>query len=714
MAASMEFGLLGSLVVRCDGALIGVPRGNQRAVLAALLLDAGRVVPVDDLARLLWGQQPPASARVTVQNYVKRLRQALGEGGRDRVRTHPGGYSISVGDAELDVSRFWELADSARVAVKDGSWDEAAERARAALSLWRGEPLTGVQSEALAAREVPRLIELHLQALEAWLDAELHLGCHAQAVPGLQRLVREHPLREHPHALLMLALYRCERQAEALAVYQDARRVLVGELGVEPGAELRELHQRILVADPALAPPGAPPEAPAPEAGPAVPAGLAPLTPRQLPGMAAHFTGRVSELAALDAMLRAAGDEEPGTVVITTICGAAGVGKTALAVRWSHRVADQFPDGQLYVNLRGFDPSGTPAETGEVIRGFLEALGVAAERIPPGLATQAGLYRSLLAGRKLLIVLDNARCEQQVRPLLPAGPGCLVLLTSRSALTGLAAAEGARLLSLRVLDPAEARQMLAARLGCQHAEADPAVAEIARLCAYLPLALSVAAARAAARPGFPLAALATELRAGRSRLDALDSGDPEVSVRGVFSWSQEWLSDPGRRMFRLLGVHPGPDISVAAAASLAGADRAEASRSLAELTRAHLLAEHRPGRYAFHDLLRAYAAEQVTAGGIDGERREAIGRVLDHYRHTANAANRLLQPAGDALATITPPRPGVTPERLAGSAEARAWLHAERRVLLALLALAADDGIDTRGWQLPRCGHRMVLTRAGC
>jgi hypothetical protein len=316
------------------------------------------------------------------------------------------------------------------------------------------------------------------------------------------------------------------------------------------------------------------------------------------------------------------------------------VGKTALAVRWAHRVAGQFPDGQLYVNLRGFDPSGSPVDATEVIRGFLEALGVAPERIPPDLAAQACLYRSLLAGRKLLIVLDNARDEQQVRPLLPADPCCLVVATSRNALTGLAAAEGARLLLVHVLAPAEARQMLIARLGRQRAEADPvAVAEIARLCAYLPLALSVVAARAAARPGLPLAALAAELRADQSRLDALDSGDPTVSVRDVFSWSYQGLSDPARRMFRLLGVHPGPDIS--AAASLAGTNQAETDRSLAELTRAHLLAEHRPGRYTFHDLLRVYAAEQAAATDDGEERRVGDRPVLGHRPHAARAAGEV-------------------------------------------------------------------------
>jgi DNA-binding SARP family transcriptional activator len=610
MTARMEFGLLGSLVVRREGQPIEVAGGKQRTLLAALLLAANRMVPVDDLVGLLWDREPPVSARVTLQNYVKRLRQTLGERGRDRVRTHPGGYSISVGDRELDVARFWKLADSARAAARDGSWDKAERQASAALSLWRGEPLTDVKSEVLAAREIPRLTELRLQALEARLDAELHLGCHAEAVPVLQRLVQEHPMREHPHAMLMLALYRCGRQAEALAVYQAARRILVRELGVEPGVELRQLHRRILVADPALTVFAAARARTVPQN---VPAGRARVVPRQLPGIAAHFTGRVAELAELDRMLKEARDQEPGTVVISAIGGSAGVGKTALAVRWAHRVAGQFPDGQLYVNLRGFDPSGSPAEAAEVILRFLEALGVPAEWIPADLPGQTALYRGLLAGRKLLIVLDNARDEQQVRPLLPADPGCLVLVTSRNTLTGLAAAEGARLLPGHVLPPAIARQMLTACLGRQRAETDPvAIAEIARLCAYLPLALSVAAARAAARPGLPLAAVATELRADRSRLDALDTGDPTVSVRDAFSWSYQGLSDLARRMFRVLGLHPGHDFSAAVASSLAGISQAETDRSLAELTRAHLLAEHRPGRYTFDSLLHVYAAEQAA------------------------------------------------------------------------------------------------------
>jgi tetratricopeptide (TPR) repeat protein/transcriptional regulator with XRE-family HTH domain len=422
---------------------------------------------------------------------------------------------------------------------------------------------------------------------------------------------------------------------------------------------------------------------------------------RQLPAAVACFTGRGPELATLTGMLEEAGTGAPGTVVISAIGGTAGVGKTALALQCAHQVADRFPDGQLYVNLRGFDPSGTPAAPAEVIRGFLDALGVPPGQLPPTAEAQAGIYRSLLAGRTMLVVLDNARDEQQVRPLLPASPGSLVIVTSRSQLTGLAAVDGARLVPLDVLSPAEAVRMLTARLGPARVSAEPkALREIASLCACLPLALAVAAARAAARPGFALAALATELHDVGGRLDALSSGDPGSSVRAVFSWSYQQLTPQAARMFRLLGIHCGPDITIPAAASLAGCDPAEARGLLAELARMHLTAEHLPGRYAFHDLLRAYAAEQAHVAEDLPARHEVIGRVLDHYLHTAHTAATLIRPAHEPI-TVGPLRPGVTPEHLAGRQQAREWLETEHHVLLAAVALADSTGLDVHAWQVP-------------
>ncbi len=423
--------------------------------------------------------------------------------------------------------------------------------------------------------------------------------------------------------------------------------------------------------------------------------------PRQVPAAVADFTGRAAELQALTAMLDQAGAGAPGTVVISAIGGTAGVGKTALALHWAHQIAGRFGDGQLYVNLRGFDLSGTPAAPEAVIRGFLDALGVPPERFPASPEAQAGLYRSLLADRKMLIVADNARDEQQVRPLLPASPGSLVLVTSRSQLGGLAAADGARLISLDVLSHAEAVQLLAARLGAGRAAAEPAAADqIARLCACLPLALAVAAARAAARPGFSLAALAGELADSAGRLDALDAGDPGSSVRVVFSWSTRQLTAEAARMFGLMGIHPGPDISVPAAASLAAIAEADARRLLRELARAHLTAEHLPGRYAFHDLLRAHAAEQAHHTDSQAGRDAAIGRVLDHYLHTAARAARLLNRAKEPL-VLAPPRPGAAAAHPADHRQALAWFEAEHQVLLAAVTLAAESGFDTHAWQLP-------------
>jgi DNA-binding SARP family transcriptional activator len=694
MPTTMKFGLLGPLLVRCGGTVIPVQRGNQRALLATLLLAANRTVSAEEIAEALWGASPPPSAPVTIRNYVKRLRQALGDAGRVRISTQPRGYLISVGVGELDTSRFEVLLESMRAAARDGCWGTAADQGRAALALWRGEPLADVESDALALREVPRLAEMRLQALEVRIDADLHLGRHGEVTAELQGLARAHPLREQMHALLILALYRCGRQSEALAAYQHARHILLEEVGAEPCADLQALHQQILAADPALA---------APKAAPATAGGAESPAPRQLPGVAAHFTGREGELAELSRVLDASGEQAPGTVVISVISaigGMAGVGKTALAVHWAHQVAHRFGNGQLYVNLRGFDPTASPATPEEAIRELLDGLAVPAAQIPPGLSAQAGLYRSLLAGRRMLIVLDNARDEQQVRPLLPADPGCLVLITSRRQLAGLAATDGAHLLTLEVLPPAEARQMLTARLGAGRAAADPAtVTQIAVLCAHLPLALAIAAARAAARPRVPLSILAAELRDAAGRLDALDTGDPAASIRAVFSWSTHHLTPAAACMFRLLGLHPGPDITATAAASLGGIPPAAARRDLGELIRAHLVTEHTPGRYVLHDLLRAYATEQTHA--IDERARRAVTRrVLDHYLHAAHAADRLLNPARDQI-TLASCAAGVRSERLADYGQAMEWFRAEHKVLLAVLALAVDAGCDTHAWQLP-------------
>jgi DNA-binding SARP family transcriptional activator len=694
----MEFGLLGPLVVRCDGQVVPIAGGRQRAVLAALLLDAGRVVPAADLAAALWGPAPPASARVSVQNYVRRLRQALGDAGRARIETRPGGYRIIVAPGELDLARFEDLAAAARDAARAGSWADAAARSRAALALWRGEPLADAGSETLALAAVPRLAELRRQALNTRIEADLHAGRHAEVIAELVALIAADPLRERWHGLLMLALYRDDRPGEALAAYEQARRVLAAELGVEPGAGLRKLHGQILAADPELAVPARPePVAGRPEPAPGgpVPAGPAPaaagVVPRQLPGAVAHFAGRAAELAVLSGWLDQAAAAGPGVAVISAIGGTAGVGKTALAVRWGHQVAGRFPDGQLYVNLRGYDP-GPPVTAAEALAGFLSALGVAGPAIPDGAEERAARFRSLVAGRRVLVVLDNAREVEQVRLLLPGSPGCMVVVTSRDALTGLVARDGASRLEVGLLPIGDAVALLRALVGSR-VDADPAVAvALAEQCARLPLALRVAAELAAAAPATALTELAAELT-GLQRLDRLDAGgDPRTAVRAVFSWSYRSLEPAVARTFALLGLHPGPDFDRYAAAALTGTSAAAAGQALAALARAYLVQPAGPGRYEMHDLLREYAAEQAAGPGAEPGGPAALTRLFDYYLHGASAAMDILHPAErDRRPRVLAPSSPVPP--LADPAAALSWLNGERAVLVAMAGYAA-----ARGW----------------
>jgi DNA-binding SARP family transcriptional activator/Flp pilus assembly protein TadD len=688
MTPKLEFCLLGPLVVRCGGVALPVPQGRQRAVLAVLLLNAGRVVSVGEMAETLWGPSPLPSAPVTVRNYVKRLRRVLGDADQARILTRSPGYAIRVDPGELDVARFEVLLEGARGAARAGSWEMAADQARAALALWRGEPLADVKSEALALREVPRLAELRLQAAELRIDAELRLGRHGVVIAELERMAAANPLREHLHALLMLALYRDGRQAEALAAYQHARRVLVAELGTEPGAELRELHRQILTAGPVLAGPK-PGRLPP---GGARPAGArpGPVVPRELPGPVPQFVGRAAELADLTGMLERASAQRPRTLVISAIAGMAGVGKTALALQWAHQVADRFPDGQLHVNLRGYDP-GQPMSAADALAGFLRSLGVAEQHIPAGTGERAARYRSLLAGRRVLIMIDNARDVEQVRLLLPGSPSCAVVVTSRDALAGLVARDGARRLDLGLLPPAEAMGLLRALIG-ERVEAEPeATMTLAGYCARLPLALRVAAERAAASPDVSLADLASELADQQERLDLLDAtGDRLTAVRVVFSWSVRHLDDEAARAFRLLGLHPSTDFDAYATAALTNTALRRARWLLHRLARAHLIQPAGPGRYGMHDLLRAYAADQAASQDSEHERAMALTRLFDHYLATAAVAAGALFPADPDQPALPLPAGPVPP--VTSPATALAWLDAQRSTLVAVAAHATDHG----------------------
>lgn len=700
VADRLEFRLLGPVEVRRGPERLAISSRHQRSVVAALALRPGRAVSVSALVDAVWDEEPPPSARRQVIKLVSRLRGTLG----DAITTSLGGYLLAAEPDQVDVGVFdTAVARARQLAVTDPAG--AAGAIREALRLWRGPALSGV-TPGLAA-QAARLAESRLTALEDGIAWDLAAGRHATLVAELTALVAEHPLRERLAGRLMLALHRSGRTAESLAVYRRTHDRLADELALAPGAELQQLHREILRDD----------SGPAPAAPAARSAGRpSAVRSRQLPAAVTGFTGRAAQLEALTGLL-----DRTDTVVISAINGTAGVGKTSLAVYWSHQVADRFPDGQLYVDLRGFDPGGLPVRPAEAMRGFLDALGVPAQRIPAGLAEQAALYRSQLAGRRVLVVLDNARDTSQVRPLLPGSAGCLTVVTSRDHLGGLVVSEGARALPLGLMTTAEARDLLASRLGPGRLAAEPrAVGELIELCAHLPLALSIVAARVTLTPTLSLTELAGQLRDVRDRLPALDIGDADVDLSAVFSWSYRTLGAAAARMFRLLSVHPGPVVSLPAAASLLGTGREQARAALAELVKAQLLTEPGAGRFAHHDLLRAYSAERARREETEPARRAALHRMLDHYLHTAHAATLLLNPPNDRLSAAAP-QPGAVVGELDGEEQAWRWFTTEHPVFAAVIDRAAETGFDTHAWQIAwgvasfsiRAGHwaRMVTTQ---
>jgi DNA-binding SARP family transcriptional activator len=670
-------------------------------VLAVLALQAGRPVSRQQVINAVWGETPPRNAVNLVQRHVSGLRHVLEPDRPERARSSmlawtDAGYLLTLPADALDLDIYERELGRARAARTAGHLVEAAEALRAALGLWRGPVCDGLHSPYLDAQR-DRLAESRIDVIEERIELELATGDHADLVPELRDLVAEHPVRERLRALLMLALYRADRQADALAVFRDARHYLREELGVEPGAPLQRLHQQILAADPELS--AVTPAAAGVTAGASPGTGLQRPLPAQLPHRIPDFTGRDAELSRLDALLASDGGDAGTSVVITAIAGTAGVGKTALAVHWAHQVSERFPDGQLHVNLRGFDPTGVAMKPAEAIREFLDAFGITPQQMPTSLEAQAALYRSLLAGRRVLVLLDNAADEDQVRPLLPGSPGCLVIVTSRNQMPGLIVTEGAQPVVVDLLSAQEARQLLSRRIGESRVLAETEAADdIIALCARLPLALMLVAARAATHPGFRLAALAAELRGAGGSLDAFDGADQVTNARAVFSWSYQRLSVPGRSLFRLLGLHFGPDIGTPAAASLAGLPEGQVRPVLAELARAHLVTEQIPGRFAFHDLLRAYATEMAHTHDSEGYRSAARRRMLDHYLHTAGRGDELLNRPRDRPFTLADSTPGVIRENLADQKQALAWFESEYAVLLTLLRQAT--GFDALIWRL--------------
>ena len=691
MGAVVRYRLLGAVDVRRDDVTVAITAGKQRVVLAALLVNANRVVTVGDLVRYLWSDSPPATARTSLQNYVMRLRRSLGGAEQSSpLSTVQGGYLIEVGTEELDLLQFKELVDQADLAMSTAGARRASALLRDALAIWRGDPLADVPSADLHREVVPGLHEKWLHATELRMEAELQLGRHDGVIAELRGLTTRHPHRAGFWAQLMLALYRSGRQADALDAYRKMRGIFADELGLDPSVELRELHQAILTDAPDLG---------VRATGQFAEIGFRPPVPRQLPAPSRLFTGRIRELRQLDAALGAE-IAAAGQARTAAVGGVGGVGKTWLALRWAHDNAHLFPDGQLYVNLHGFDPSRTPVSSTVAVRGFLDALGVDPRNVPVQPDAQAALYRSLLAERQMLVIVDNAVDSAQVAPLLPGGSSAAVVVTSRWQLGDLVATQGAVPITLDVLDESEARAFLNTSLGAARAAAEPAaVAELLAYCAGLPLALGIVAALATARPSFPLAALVADLSDVETRLDSLKAGELTANLRTVFACSYHSLDEQAATMFALLGLTQGPDIGVEAVASLAGRSVASTRDLLRTLEAAHLVAQRVPGRYRMHDLVRLYANEQSRRRLDASTKAASLRRLVDFYLHTASAGRALLDPLAAPIA-LGEPSAGTLVKPLPDAVAALSWFHREHPYLLAAQQVAAEHGWDTAVWQL--------------
>ncbi|MES5821817.1 BTAD domain-containing putative transcriptional regulator [Streptomyces sp. RG80] len=648
-----------------------LPTGSpqQRALLAALLLREGRTATAAELIDALWGEEPPSQALAALRTYASRLRKVLGP---DVLVSDAGGYAIrSLGEGALDLTVVQELATAAEKARGGGDLCHARDVLTRALAVWDGEVLAGVPGPYASSQRV-RLEEWRLQLLESRLDMDLEQGCHAEAVSELTALTAAHPLRERLRELLMLALYRSGRQAEALAVYADTRRLLADELGVDPRAGLRELQQRILQADPALAEPSSPQPEPT----------AVPVRPAQLPATVPDFTGRAAFVSELSDVLATA---EGRVMAVSALAGIGGVGKTTLAVHVAHEARSAFPDGQLYVDLQGAGSRAAEPET--VLGSFLRALGTADSAIPDSLEERAALYRSVLDGRRVLVLLDNARDAAQVRPLLPGTAGCAALVTSRVRMVDLA---GAHLVDLDVMSPDEALALFTKIVGEERVASErEAALDVVAACGFLPLAIRIAASRLAARRTWTVSVLAAKLADERRRLDELQAGD--LAVKATFELGYGQLEPAQARAFRLLGLADGPDISLAAAAAVLDLDAEDTEDLLESLVDTSLLESAAPGRYRFHDLVRLYARACAERDEWPpSERGAALSRLLDFYLATAAGVYAVERP-GDRLVDHLEPAeyPGLT---FTDRHRAQDWLYAEAICLLACVRQAAQPG----------------------
>ncbi|MFG1606497.1 BTAD domain-containing putative transcriptional regulator [Actinoplanes sp. NPDC049265] len=693
----MRFHLLGSLRVTRGDIDIALGPRQQRLVLALLLARAGALVTMTELIDLLWEESAPASASNVVHRQIGALRRLLEPGlatretGRYLTR-QMSGYQLHVDTDSLDLLEFRRLCARAR-ATDDA--DTRLDLLLAGLRLWRGRAAAGLEPISRTHPAFTSIEAEHALAVRDAADAAERCGRATAVLAPLRDAAARHPLDEALQSRLLVALAADGRQAEAVDLYHAVRRRMADELGIDPGEEMRDAYDRVVR-----------------RSGPRTPSGTSSATPlpapAQLPPDLPFFAGRAGPLAEAYRVAGAAGPDGAGVLAID---GMPGVGKTTLAVHIAHALAPRYPDGQLYVELRGFDGQGPAMSTAEALRGLLGSLGVPQDTIPTELHAQAGLFRSTVAGRRLLIVLDNCRDTEQVRHLLPGTPGGLVIVTSRSRLTGLMAGVGAHPMPVGLPTVEEAREGFIRRLGPARVNAAPAaVDEIIESCGRLPLACAVVCARAAGRPDTPLDRIAAELTQARGSLDGFSGDDPNTDLRAVFSWSYRALTPDTARLFRLLPAHPGKDVSIAGAAALAGVPARVGRQLVGELNRAHLTVEHRPGRYQTHDLLRAYATELLDDAGAD-ERAAAEDRCLRFYRSTAAVAHQLFATSAQQH-DVPDVGPDVTPLTFPDRVAAMSWLEAEAQVLIDLVQFAARTGRHTAAWQLA-IGIQHYFERSG-
>lgn len=676
----VELGLLGEVTARVDGQEVELGPAKLRCVLAALAVDVSRLVPAERLVERVWGAEAPRRGRRTLYSHISRLRQALSGIDAVTVVSRAGGYALEVDrpDDVIDLHRFRALRDQARVGVR------AEEPLTAALALWRGPALTGLDGE-WAEAERDRLERERLAVRHDLTDTRLRLGQGAELLAELASLSGDQPLDERIAGQFLLALHQAGRTADALEHYRRLRELFVEDLGTDPGTALQDLHRRILAADPALS------ATTVRTSGP-------PVVPLQLPAVPGRFTGRETALAELDRALAGGPSPQTGsraTAVISTIGGTGGIGKTWLALTWAHRNRHRFPDGQLWADLRGFSP-GEPRQAADVLADFLVALGVDRDHQPQDPDARAALYRTHTAGRHMLVLLDNAATAAQVVPLLPGGDACTALITSRHRLPALISRHGAHPVHLDVLTGAEARALLHDALGdTRPAVAERAVTELIGLCGGFPLALGLIAARIRSDSGL-LDDIVDDLR--ELGLDALDSDSPDASLPTVLSYSLRRLTEEQRTVFGLLGIAPGSDIALPAVIALTGLPETGARRTLAALEEASLVVRRPHGRYAMHDLVRSYAAD--TACTVPEEvRRAALRRVVDFYLHTSYTGDRVLDPHRPAI-RLDPPVPGARPCVLADTQEAFDWFDTEHPNLLAAQSTAGTHRWYAAAWQL--------------